>query len=113
MEHRIFVVFDSKAGAYMPPWFLPREAMAVRAFGDLCNDGKHPVGAHPEDYILFCIGSFDDQTAAIDSFAPKSLCTGIELVVVQDSWPKSVDPKDYDGEDHAMLAERKLEKCDA
>lgn len=109
MKHSIFVIFDSKAVAYFPPLFLPREEMAVRAFGDCINDVKHNFHAHPEDYTLFSIGSFDDETAALDCFAPKSLCNGIVLVredglVLRDDF---IEPdvqaslRKLDGEDHA------------
>jgi len=81
MNHKMFVIFDSKAGAYFPPWFLMKEPMALRAFGDCCNDAEHNFGRHPEDFTLFCIGEFDDQTARVEWIAPVSLGNGIEFVV--------------------------------
>ncbi len=87
MQQNMYVVFDVKAGAYLQPWFLLRDAMAVRAFGDCCNDAEHNFGRHPEDFTLFVIGSFDDQKAVIDWHAPRSLGNGIEFVVVDDSQP--------------------------
>ncbi len=61
MNFRIFVVFDSKARAYLPPFFLPEAGQAVRSFKDAVNDPKHAFGQHPEDYTLFEIGTFDDR----------------------------------------------------
>ncbi len=80
MLMKMYVVFDVKSGAYTQPWFLMKDGVAVRAFSDLCNDSKTNIGAHPEDFTLFCIGSFDDQNAGVDSFAPRSLGNGIEFV---------------------------------
>jgi len=61
MNLRIFVVFDSKARAYLPPFFMPEAGQAVRVFADCCNDDGHQFGKHPEDYTLFEIGTFDDH----------------------------------------------------
>ncbi len=65
MNHRIFVVFDSKASAYLPPFFMPEAGQAVRVFSDMCNDSGHAFGKHPEDYTLFEIGTFDDRAGTL------------------------------------------------
>lgn len=80
MKHKMFVIYDSKANAYMQPWFLTQNGMALRAFSDCVNDKDHNFGRHPEDYTLFDIGEFDDANADIKSTAPKSLGNGIEFV---------------------------------
>jgi hypothetical protein len=56
-----FAIYDVAAGAYMRPFFLPSDAMAIRTFKDICSDAEHPVGAHPDDYSLFRIGGFDED----------------------------------------------------
>jgi len=61
MNHRIFVIFDSKARAYLPPFFMPEAGQATRLFSDMVNDGSHAFSKHPEDYTLFEIGTFDDR----------------------------------------------------
>lgn len=119
MVQKMFVIFDSKASCYFPPWFLHRDEMAVRTFMDCVNDPKHNFGMHPEDYTLFSIGEFEDCTAMVQSWAPVSLGNGVEFIKADSqpdlfvNGPMRVDPKDYDAEDLAMLAERKLEKCNA
>ncbi len=65
MNHRIFVVFDSKASAYLPPFFMPEAGQAVRVFSDMCNSPDHAFGKHPEDYTLFEIGTFDDRSCTL------------------------------------------------
>lgn len=61
----IFSVYDSKAEAYLPPFFLPTKASALRAFGDAAVDPKHQFAAHPEDYTLFELGTYDESTGVI------------------------------------------------
>lgn len=74
MIMEIFSVFDSKAAAFMKPFFAHNTAMAERAFSDEAATPGSPVAKHPEDYTLYHVGSFDDTTALITTFAqPKNL----------------------------------------
>lgn len=76
MIYKIFSVFDEKAKAFLPPFFLPEKAMAVRVFSDCANDVNHQFGKHPEDYTLFELGNFDGSSGQL---TPSS--HGLELVV--------------------------------
>lgn len=58
-------VFDSKVGAYSPPFFCKTKGEAVRSFMDACKDDKLPFKAHPEDYRLFHLGEFDDSSGVL------------------------------------------------
>ncbi len=78
---KIFSVFDGKALAYIPPFFLPLTAVAVRTFADLVNDPKHQFSKHAEDYTLFELGEFDDNTGVITpAIAPIVIHNGLHLV---------------------------------
>ena len=70
MIFKIFAIHDSKAQAHFPPFYLPTKAMAVRAFADMANDPTNNVGKHPEDYTLFHIGEYDDNTGVIEPLSP-------------------------------------------
>jgi len=76
----MFSVFDSKAAVFGTPFFMQREAMAIRAFTDLVNDPQTMVGKHPEDFSLFHVADFDDETAVSVSYAPRNLCTASSLL---------------------------------
>ncbi len=82
MKLKIFTVYDTKALAYLPPFFLPNELMAKRVFGDMADDITHQFGKHPEDYSLYEMGEFDDGTAGfeISKKAPALLITGLMAV---------------------------------
>lgn len=76
-----FSTFDQKANAFLPPFFMPNVAMAERAFADCINDTKHQFGAHPEDYTLHQIATFDDENGVIKPLAtPKAIGTGLQYV---------------------------------
>ena len=70
MIFQIFSIYDSKAQAYFPPFFLPTNAMAVRTFSDMANDKTNNIGKHPEDFTLFHIGGWDDNQCTIEPLSP-------------------------------------------
>ena len=81
MQVKLFTVYDSKAEAYFPPWIAPTIKAALRAFSDQVNKSGTPVNSHPEDYALFCIGEFDDNSGIVKSISPHMpLGKAIELV---------------------------------
>lgn len=78
---KIFTVYDSKAEAFLPPFFQATKAMAQRVFETVANDPKHQFGAHPADYTLFEIGEFNDESAEIVPHkTPKNIGLAIEFV---------------------------------
>ncbi len=79
MKDQIFTVYDTKAKAYLPPFFLPQQGMATRVFADLCNQEGHQFNKHPEDYSLYTIGTFDNIKAKIIEIDPLLLYTGLQL----------------------------------
>ena len=79
---KMYSVFDSKADAFLPPFFLHNNGLALRTFGDACNMKDHQFGKHPEDYTLFELGVFEDDSGSFEIYkTPKSLGLGVEFVV--------------------------------
>lgn len=80
MKLHMFSIFDDKARAFLPPFFLPEIGLAVRSFGDGVNDPSHGFGRHPEDYTLFLVGSFDQASGIVaPEAAPRVICPGVQL----------------------------------
>lgn len=78
---KMFGVFDLKGKAYMQPFFSGTAGCAMRAFGDAVKDGKSPISAHPEDYQLFELGNFDDNSGVVVAVSPvKVLCSALDYV---------------------------------
>lgn len=78
-----FAIKDDKLNGFARPFFCPAKGIAVRMFGDLCKDGNTEVGKHPEDYRLFYIGYFDDETASMDNDGktPELISSGSDWIV--------------------------------
>ncbi len=80
MRVRAFAVLDQKAKAFLPPIFYPEVGQAVRVFSDCVNDKTHPFGLHPEDYVLYEIGLYDDAKALLEAYGPEMVITGMQVV---------------------------------
>lgn len=81
----LFCVFDAKLASFNVPFVQKTEAGAVRAFSDLVQDKRSAVSMHPEDYTLFCVGSFDSSTGVLTPCQPRALTTASALLVIDPS----------------------------
>ena len=62
----IYGIRDLKAEAYMTPFFARTHGEAIRMVQNAVNDPQSGFHKHSEDYILYMLGQFDDQTGHID-----------------------------------------------
>ena len=80
MNLNIYSIYDTATAAYMRPFFLQSDGQATRMFGDLAQNADHEVGQHPEDYSLYRIGIYDDQTAKLIPQEKTCLATALEII---------------------------------
>ena len=74
MIHKMYAVYDEKAGAFLPPFFLHSDGLAVRSFTEAVNDNTHQFNKHAEDFTLFRLGTFsDDDGTIVSESSPVSL----------------------------------------
>lgn len=77
----IFSVFDSKAQAFLPPFFCVTRGVAVRNFRQAVLTAGHDFQRFASDYTLFELGEFDDASAKFDLKAtPESVVLAATLV---------------------------------
>lgn len=67
-------VYDSAVDAYMQPMFAPAMGAIVRSFGDEVQREGSPMRAHPDDYRLMYLGTFDDHTGRFSSTEDEPRC---------------------------------------
>lgn len=65
-----FCVYDNKALAFLPPFFVHNELVAMRSFADVANDKTHAFGLNPTDYTLFRVGDFNDELGELTPLVP-------------------------------------------
>lgn len=76
----VFTVHDSKAACFCTPYNSENNNTAIRDFSYAANDPTTPIGRHPSDYTLFCIGSFDNQTGQLTPIEPIAIALALTLV---------------------------------
>jgi len=72
-------IYDLKSKVYSQPVHVSHVAAGVRAFGDAVNEKSSQYNKHPEDYIMFHIGTFDDQTGVLTPIPPVELAKALAL----------------------------------
>lgn len=70
MIMRAYTVFDRKALVYHLPFYAVNDPVAVRTLGDAVVSPDGAFGRHPNDYVLYCCGTFDDNKAIFTPMLP-------------------------------------------
>jgi hypothetical protein len=80
MRLNVYTIFDQAAAVYKRPFVAQADGEVLRVFKDMALNKDHEIGAHPEDYTLWRIGTFDDNKAELVAEAKECLATALELV---------------------------------
>lgn len=67
MRLKMYSVRDTKAEIYHAPWYKNTHGEAEREFQTIADDPKSTIYKHPEDYDLYFVGEYDDQTGKIEA----------------------------------------------
>jgi len=76
---RIYTVYDTKAEQYGNPVFCRTDAEARRQFATVAEDPTNEIGKHPEDFILYRIGTWDNENGNIKPEQGTCICKAIEF----------------------------------
>lgn len=82
MKTVLFVVRDQKANNHTQPFSAPTRGIALRSWADQLNDPKHAdtdQAKHPEDFSLWYVGDYDDNTAEITPARPEQMAIASDL----------------------------------
>lgn len=71
MKQNVYSVRDSVAGVYCKPFTTPNDGLARRDFDAASRDPHSALSQHPDDFTLFCIGSFDEETGLLEAIPPR------------------------------------------
>lgn len=78
MINKVYSVYDSKAKAYLPPFYATNAAVAGRMIQDAVSDPTHLFAKHAADYTLLEVADFDDDTGI---FTPLSSHVNLGLLL--------------------------------
>lgn len=65
MKISMYSIYDKKVTMYLPPFYARTDGEALRHARDFIVDAGSPLGKHAEDYDLFHVGYFDDESGLV------------------------------------------------
>lgn len=80
MKKEIFAIRDSKAEAFHTPFYQQTVGQAIRTVSDYVNNEQSDLSRHPEDYMLFHVGTWWEGSGIIQPLEqPEPVITLLEL----------------------------------
>lgn len=69
MKMVVMAVFDVQAQMFQRPFFVATQGVGMRLVADEVNRGQQDnmLWLHPEDFRLFVLGSFDDNSGLFEA----------------------------------------------
>lgn len=77
---KIFSIYDSKAEAYLQPFFADTEGVAERMAQQAANDESHMFHQHAGDYTMFQVGEWDQEKGELVGCTPRVCCGMASLI---------------------------------
>lgn len=84
MNEKMFSVYDSKANAYLNPFYARTTGVAIRQFTQAVNDQTHDFHKFAGDYTLFELGEFNVETGHV-TMLKNHANLGLALTYITDS----------------------------
>lgn len=83
MIYKVFSIRDRASSAYAQPFYMASIGAAIRAFSDEINrvDANNSLNKHPEDFDLFYLAEFDDNTGEFTGLRPEQVAVGKDVAV--------------------------------
>jgi hypothetical protein len=69
MLQKVFTIYDAKAEAYLPPFYMKTTGEAERAVTMHVNEQDHNFNKFAEDFTLFELGEFDNENGQFNLLA--------------------------------------------
>jgi len=81
MRYKVLAIRDRAIDSYGQPFYSTSVGGAIRSFSDEVNRAaeNNQLNRHPEDFDLFLLGEFDDQTGEFDTTRPAQVAVGKDL----------------------------------
>lgn len=80
MKLAMLAVRDRQLDAFMRPFCVQTIGQGIRSFGDEVQRQDQPMYQHPEDYELYHLGDFDEETGKLTSLdKPKQIALATQF----------------------------------
>lgn len=84
MIYSVCAVKDRAIDAFNRPIYVPTIGVAIRSFNDEVARKDSEMANHPEDYDLYELGQWDDQTAIYTALEAPRVITRAQDVKISD-----------------------------
>lgn len=85
MEYEMYVIYDARSNKYSTPMCFDNDAVAIR---EIVTNAMKPytvANTHPEDFIVYKIGVYNETDGVINSFnKPERIC-GLNDYIVKEN----------------------------
>ncbi|MFN9302416.1 MAG: phage ORF5 protein [Candidatus Kapaibacterium sp.] len=83
--YQVISVRDSAANAFNTPAYVPTLQYGIRSFADAVNNQQqgNALAAHPQDYTLWHLGSYDDSNGHHQQHDPVQIARGQDVKELQ------------------------------
>lgn len=80
MKKLMLSVLDIQTRLWTFPVYSLRKEAAIRDFAHWVNHAsdENPMYNNPQDFQLYLLGEFDDETAMMDIHVPELITTGLQ-----------------------------------
>lgn len=65
MKSTVAAIFDSKVKIFTQPYLFVNKGAALRTWQEAANDPQSPYCKHPEDFTMFIVGEYNDETGIL------------------------------------------------
>jgi len=66
MKLKMYSIRDAKGEVYNVPFFQKTHGEAERNFTELVRDEKSMISKYPDDYDLYYLGQYDDNSGLVE-----------------------------------------------
>lgn len=67
MKRLVLSLRDTKAEVFLPPFYVPTVGVAYRQLQDELRRPESELAKHPDDYVVYEVGVWDDVTGSFES----------------------------------------------
>lgn len=80
MQMQVYTVRDSAISAFVNPFYARTHEEAMRTCAQAISDKKSAMGTHPENFDLYYLGTYEDNTGKISPLdTPEHIKKFVEL----------------------------------
>lgn len=87
MRNSAYSIFDTKSLVYSNPFYALTHGAAIRIVTDAARDPNSQLSRHPADFVLYCVGVYDDQNGIFSPLDPKEHIVDIVALLRLDEQP--------------------------